>query len=59
MAWWTPVCKHRFCFILAVDRQNYSLGLLHELGEAALCFLPWEEWAWVVRAGYLTGRRGS
>jgi flavin reductase (DIM6/NTAB) family NADH-FMN oxidoreductase RutF len=59
MAWWTPVSKRPFRLLLAVDRKNYSLELLRKLGEAALCFLPWEERAWVVRAGYLTGRKGS
>ncbi len=59
IAWWTPVSKHPFRFLLAVDRKNYSLKLLRENGEAALCFLPWEERTWVVQAGYLTGRRCS
>ncbi|RIH82320.1 Flavin reductase like domain protein [Meiothermus luteus] len=57
MAWWTPVSKTPFRFLLAVDRKNHTLSLLRELGEAALCFLPWEERGWVVRAGYLSGRR--
>ncbi|BAW02904.1 conserved protein of DIM6/NTAB family [Thermus thermophilus] len=58
MAWWTPVSKSPFRFLLAVDRKNHTLSLLRELSEAALSFLPWEERAWVVRAGYLTGRKG-
>lgn len=57
MAWWTPVSKEPFRLLLAVDRKNHTLSLLRSLGEAALSFLPWEERAWVVRAGYLTGRR--
>jgi len=57
MAWWTPVSKAPFRFLLAVDRKNHTLSLLRELGEGALCFLPWEARAWVVRAGYLSGRR--
>ncbi|MDW8090661.1 MAG: flavin reductase family protein [Meiothermus sp.] len=59
MAWWTPVSKEPFRFLLAMDRRNHTLSLLRELGEAALCFLPWEERAWVVRAGYLSGRRAQ
>ncbi|WP_413217745.1 flavin reductase family protein (plasmid) [Thermus oshimai] len=59
MAWWTPVSKEPFRFLLAVDRKNHTLTLLRELGEGALCFLPWEERAWVVRAGYLTGRKAD
>nr|WP_235283931.1 flavin reductase [Thermus sp. 2.9] len=57
MAWWTPVSKTPFRFLLAVDRMNHTLSLLRELGEGALCFLPWEERGWVARAGYLSGRR--
>ncbi|GAA6736829.1 flavin reductase family protein [Thermus oshimai] len=59
MAWWTPVSKDPFRFLLAVDRKNHTLTLLRELEEGALCFLPWEERAWVVRAGYLTGRKAD
>ncbi len=57
MAWWMPASKEPFRFLLAVDRKNHTLSLLRELSEAALAFYPWEERAWVVRAGYLTGRR--
>ncbi|WP_022797861.1 flavin reductase family protein [Thermus islandicus] len=57
IAWWMPASKEPFRFLLAVDRKNHTLGLLRELSEAALAFLPWEERAWVVRAGYLSGRR--
>jgi len=57
LAWWTPVSKEPFRFLLAIDRKNHTLFLLRELGEAALSFLPWEERAWVVRSGYLSGRR--
>lgn len=57
LAWWTPVSKEPFRFLLAIDRKNHTLLLLRELGEAALSFLPWEERAWVVRSGYLSGRR--
>jgi flavin reductase (DIM6/NTAB) family NADH-FMN oxidoreductase RutF len=59
MAWWTPVSKEPFRFLVAVDRKNHSLSLLRELGEGALCFLPWDERFWVVRAGYLSGKQGS
>ncbi|MGQ9511510.1 MAG: flavin reductase family protein [Thermaceae bacterium] len=57
MAWWTPVSKEPFRFLLAVDRKNHTLSLLRSLKEAALSFLPWEERGWVVRSGYLSGRR--
>jgi len=57
IAWWTPVSKEPFRFLLAMDRRNYSLELLRELGEAALHFLPFAERERVVRAGYLSGRR--
>ncbi|WP_018112484.1 flavin reductase family protein [Thermus igniterrae] len=57
LAWWTPVSKNPFRFLLAMDRENHTLGLLRTLGEGALSFLPWEEREWVVRAGYLSGRR--
>lgn len=57
LAWWTPVSKEPFRFLLAIDRKNHTLLLLRELGEAALSFLPWEERAWVVRSGYLSGRK--
>ncbi|MFN3179227.1 MAG: flavin reductase family protein [Thermus sp.] len=57
LAWWTPVSKRPFRLFFAIDRENHTLTLLRELGEAALSFLPWEERAWVVRAGYLSGRR--
>ncbi len=57
MAWWTPVSKEPFRLLLAIDRKNHTLSLLRELSEAALAFLPWEARAWVVRAGYLSGRK--
>ncbi|WP_105317171.1 flavin reductase family protein [Thermus tenuipuniceus] len=57
MAWWTPVSKEPFRFLFAMDRENHTLILLRELGEAALTFLSWEERDWVVRSGYLSGRR--
>lgn len=57
MAWWMPASKEPFRFLLAVDRKNHTLSLLRELSEAALAFYPWEERAWVVRAGYLSGGR--
>ncbi|MDM7325304.1 MAG: flavin reductase family protein [Thermus sp.] len=57
LAWWTPVSKKPFRILFAMDRGNHTLTLLRELGEGALCFLPWEEREWVVRAGYLSGRK--
>ncbi|MCS6907218.1 MAG: flavin reductase [Anaerolineales bacterium] len=57
MAWWTPVSKEPFRFLIAVDRQNHTLALLRQLGEAALVFPAWEDRTWVVRAGYLSGRQ--
>ena len=57
MAWWMPASKEPFRFLLAVDRKNHTLSLLRELSEAALAFYPWEERAWVVRAGYPSGGR--
>lgn len=57
IAWWTPISKEPFRFLLAMDRRNHSLGLLREIGEAALHFLPFSERERVVRAGYLSGRR--
>ena len=57
LAWWTPVSKEPFRLLFALDRKNHTLSLLRELKEAALSFLPWEEREWVVRAGYLSGRR--
>jgi len=57
IAWWTPVSKQPFRFLLAIDRQNHTLTLLRQLGEAALAFPAWQDRAWVVRAGYLSGKR--
>lgn len=57
LAWWTPVSKNPFRILFAMDRENHTLTLLRELGEAALSFLPWEEREWVVRSGYLSGRK--
>jgi flavin reductase (DIM6/NTAB) family NADH-FMN oxidoreductase RutF len=59
IAWWTPISKAPFRFLLAIDRRNHSLALLRSAGEAALHFLPWERREVVVRAGYLSGRRGD
>lgn len=57
LAWWTPVSKEPFRFLIAMDRRNHSLGLLRDLREAALQFLPFAERERVIRAGYLSGRR--
>jgi flavin reductase (DIM6/NTAB) family NADH-FMN oxidoreductase RutF len=59
MAWWTPISKEPFRFLIAMDRKNHTLSLLRESQEAVLNFLPWTERERVVRAGYLTGRRGK
>ncbi len=56
VAWWMPVSKEPFKFLIAVDPKNYTLELLRTYSEACLCFLPWSERRWVVRAGYLSGR---
>jgi flavin reductase (DIM6/NTAB) family NADH-FMN oxidoreductase RutF len=58
MAWWTPISKDPFRCLIAMDRKNHTLSLLREHGEAVLNFLPWTERERVVRAGYMTGRRG-
>jgi len=57
IAWWTPISKEPFRFLLAIDRKNHSLQLIREHREAVLHFLPFDRRASVVRAGYLTGRR--
>lgn len=57
IAWWTPISKEPFRFLLAIDRKNHSLHLIREHREAVLHFLPFERRESVVRAGYLTGRR--
>ena len=57
MAWWTPISKEPFRFLVAMDRKNHTLSLLREHREAVLNFLPWTERERVVRAGYLTGRK--
>ncbi|TBH21561.1 flavin reductase family protein [Thermus thermamylovorans] len=57
LAWWTPVSKEPFRLLFAMDRGNHTLSLLRELGEGALAFLPWEARGWVVRSGYLSGRK--
>ncbi|MBM4243669.1 MAG: flavin reductase family protein [Deltaproteobacteria bacterium] len=57
VAWWTPVSKDPFRFVVAIDRRNHSLALLRGCGEAALHFLPWRERERVIRAGYASGRR--
>ena len=57
VAWWTPVSKAPFRFLVAIDRTNHSLDLLRTHREAVLHFFPFERWQAVVRAGYLTGKR--
>jgi flavin reductase (DIM6/NTAB) family NADH-FMN oxidoreductase RutF len=59
MAWWTPISKEPFRFLIAMDRKNHTLSLLREHREAVLNFLPWTESERVVRAGYLTGRKAK
>ncbi len=56
VAWWTPISKQPFRFLIAVDRRNYSLELIRQNREAALHFFPFAEREWVVRAGYMSGR---
>ena len=56
-AWWTPVSKQPFRFLVAVDRRNVSLELVRQHGEAALHFFPYAERERIIRAGYLSGRR--
>ncbi len=43
MAWWMPVSKEPFKFLIAVGPKNYTLELLRTYSEACLCFLPWSE----------------
>lgn len=57
VAWWTPVSKDPFRFLVAIDRRNHSLELLRGCGEAALHFLPSSERERVIRAGYSSGKR--
>lgn len=57
VAWWTPISKDPFRFLVAVDRKNHSLKLLREHGEAALHFFSYADRERVVRAGYLSGRK--
>lgn len=57
VAWWTPVSKDPFRFLIAIDRKNHSLELLRRCGEAALHFFPWGERERVIRAGYTSGRK--
>jgi len=59
VAWWTPISKEPFRFLIAIDRRNYSLALLRELGEAALHLFPWQARHAVVRAGYRSGRNAD
>jgi flavin reductase (DIM6/NTAB) family NADH-FMN oxidoreductase RutF len=59
IAWWTPISKEPFRFLLAIDRRNHSLALLREHREAVLHFFPFAERERVVRAGYRSGRRGG
>jgi len=56
IAWWTPISRNPFKFLLAVERTNYSYTLLQQQPEAALCCLPWSERKWVAEAGHLSGR---
>jgi flavin reductase (DIM6/NTAB) family NADH-FMN oxidoreductase RutF len=55
VAWWTPISKDPFRFLIAMDMRNHSLELLRTHGEAALHFMPWQDRKRVVRAGYQTG----
>lgn len=57
IAWWSPMSRSPFRFVLAIERRNYTCELLQRCGEAALCFLPWRERRWVVEAGFCSGRR--
>ncbi len=57
IAWWTPISKEPFRFLLAMDRRNWSLGLLREKREAALHFFEFGEVERVVRAGWASGAR--
>lgn len=57
IAWWTPISKDPFRFLLAMDRRNWSLGRLRESREAALHFFPFDAWERVVRAGYASGAK--
>ncbi len=57
IAWWTPISKEPFRFLLAIDRKNHSLDLIREHREAVLHFLPFDRRASVIRAGYVSGRR--
>jgi len=51
LAWWTPISKSPFRFLIAVELENYSFKLLQEYGEAALRFMPR-----VIREGDVHGR---
>jgi flavin reductase (DIM6/NTAB) family NADH-FMN oxidoreductase RutF len=57
IAWWTPISKEPFRFLLAIDRKNHSLELLRQHREAVLHFFPFEQRERVIRAGYSSGRR--
>ena len=57
IAWWTPISKEPFRFLIAMDRRNWSLGLLREKREAALHFFGFDDVERVVRAGYASGAR--
>ena len=59
MGYWTVVGKEPFRFLISVGLGNYTLKLLREYKQAALHFFPWSARAWVVRAGYISGRDGS
>jgi len=59
MGYWTMVGKEPFRFLISVGLGNYTLRLLRENKEAALHFFPWSARAWVVQAGYMSGRDGS
>lgn len=56
LGYWTVVGKEPFRFLISVGLGNHTLKLLREHQEAALHFFPWSARAWVVRAGYISGR---
>ena len=59
MGYWTVIGKEPFRFLISMGLGNYTLKLLREYREAALHFFPWSARAWVVMAGYISGRDGS
>lgn len=56
MGYWTVISKSPFRFLICMGVGNHSLTLIKKYQEAALHFMPWEERARVVRAGYISGR---